>query len=135
MGGRCQGHGLSRKLADSRDGAHDRYSSDFDNESRLLAYSKIFCGRFASIFLLFVAYLSAFVEAAKARSLNSRNVHKDIFTAFVGLNKSIPFSRIEPLYSTCRHVRSPLESYGFNLVRQPGTLQEKSASPPFWPAP
>ena len=79
-----------------------------DNESRLLAHSKIFCGRFASIFLLFVAYLSAFVEAAKARSLNSRNVHKDIFAAFVGLNKSIPFSRIEPLYSTCRHVRSPV---------------------------
>jgi len=51
--------------------------------------------------------LGTLVEAIQAGSFDCRNMHEDILAAVVGLNKSIALGRVEPLHSTCRHVRSP----------------------------
>jgi hypothetical protein len=52
--------------------------------------------------------LGALVKAAQAGSFHGRNVHEDILAGFVWLYKSIALGRVEPLHSTCRHVRTPL---------------------------
>jgi hypothetical protein len=43
------------------------------------------------------------VEAAQAGSLDSRDMDKNISSAALRLNKSLPFLRIEPLHRTGRH--------------------------------
>src|SRR5258707_2744551 len=53
---------------------------------------------------LFIADLGPLIEAAEARSLYCRDMHKHVLAAAVGLNKPIPLGGIEPLHSTCRHV-------------------------------
>src|SRR6202158_6246083 len=74
----------------------------------LSANPQIFRGRFAPVLHLFVAHLSTLIEVAQAGLFHGRDVHKHVLAAVVGLNKSKSLSRIEPLHSTCRHVRSLL---------------------------
>jgi hypothetical protein len=73
----------------------------------LLAHPEIFRGGFAAVFLFFVAHLGTLIEVAQASSFHGRDVHEDILAAIVGLNKPKSLSRVEPLHSTCRHVRTP----------------------------
>ena len=75
--------------------------------SLTLADSEIFRGRFAPVFLLFVAYLGTLVETAQPGLLHCRDVHEHIPAAVVGLNKPISLSWVEPLHNTSRHVRTP----------------------------
>jgi hypothetical protein len=72
-----------------------------------LAHPEIFRGGFAAVFLLFVADLGTLIEVAQASSFHGRDVYKHVFAACIGLNKSKSLSRVEPLHSTCRHVRTP----------------------------
>jgi len=74
---------------------------------QLSANPEIFRGSFAAVFLLFVAHLGALIEVAQASSFHGRDVYKHVFSAGIGLNKSKSFGRVEPLHSTCRHVRTP----------------------------
>jgi hypothetical protein len=74
---------------------------------KLLADPEIFRGCFSAILHLFIADLGPLIEAAKASSFHSRDVYEYIFAAVVRLNESVPFSRVEPLHSTCRHVSTP----------------------------
>jgi hypothetical protein len=53
-------------------------------------------------------------------------VHKHVLAAVVGLNESKSLSCIEPLYSACRHVRTPLFNNGDNLGRSSSRPQEKA---------
>ena len=74
-----------------------------------LADSQIFRGHSAPVFLLFEAHFGTLVEVAQAGPLHSRDVHKHVLAAVVGLNKSKSLSRIEPLHGTCRHVSLSLK--------------------------
>lgn len=53
------------------------------------------------------SHLGTVVEAAKPGSFYGRDVHKYIFAAAVGLNKSVTLLRVEPLHCTSRHDRAP----------------------------
>jgi hypothetical protein len=44
-------------------------------------------------------------------------MHEYVFAAVVRLNKSEALGRVEPLHSTCRHVRTPFLSSGGSLGR------------------
>jgi len=80
--------------------------------SALLADSQIFRGRFAPVLHLFITHLGALIEVAQSGFFDGRDVHKNVFAAVVGLNKPKSLSRVEPLHSTCRHVRSPFSTNG-----------------------
>src|ERR1700726_1592697 len=71
------------------------------------AGSQIFRRFFTAIFRLFVAHLGALIEGAQTGSFHGRDVHKNIFTALIGLNKSIALSGVKPLHNTGRHTRAP----------------------------
>jgi hypothetical protein len=73
----------------------------------LSAHSQVFRRRLAAVCHLFIAHFGALVEAAKTSLFHRRDVNEHVFTATVRLNKSEPFSRIEPLHCTCHHVRTP----------------------------
>ena len=92
--------------------------------SRLLDSPRTFCPGSPS---LFIAHLGTLIEAAQASFLHGRDVHEYIFAAFVGLDKSVSFGRVEPLHNTCRHVRTPLFNNDDNLGRSPKKPQEKPA--------
>ena len=51
--------------------------------------------------------LPSFLPGFEAGSFNGRDVHKYVLAAVVGLNESKSLGRVEPLHSTCRHVRTP----------------------------
>jgi hypothetical protein len=72
-----------------------------------LSDSQIFRRRFAPAAHFFVAHLGALIETAQTGFFHRRDVHEYVFAAAVGLNKTKPLGRVEPLYNTCRHVRSP----------------------------
>ena len=74
----------------------------------VLADFQIFRRCFTAIFRLFVAHLGALIEGAQTCSFHGRDVHKNVFAALVGLNKSIALSGVKPLHNTRRHARSPL---------------------------
>src|ERR1700681_1395821 len=76
----------------------------------LSANPQIFRGRFSPVLHFFVAHLSTLIEVAQAGFFHGRDVHKHVLAAVVGLNKSKSLSRIEPLHSTCHHLRSPWEN-------------------------
>lgn len=100
-------------------------------QNRLSANSQIFRRRFAAAFRLFVAHLRALIEAAQAGSLYGRDVHKHVLAAVVGLNKSVPLSRVKPLHCTRCHVRTPLLEHGDNLRSIAGrTARTKPPSGP-----
>ena len=100
-------------------------------QSRLLANSQIFRRRFAAVFRLFVAHLGALIEAAQAGSLYGRDMHKHVVAAVVGLNESVPLSRVKPLHCTRCHVRAPLLEHGDNLRSIAGrTARTKPQSGP-----
>ncbi len=79
------------------------------NKQQHFLYPQIFRGRLAPVFLLFVAHLDALIEGAQAGLLNSRDVHKYVFAAAVGLDKAISLVGVEPLHCTNRHVLSPFD--------------------------
>lgn len=62
----------------------------------------------AAVLLHLVADLRAFVQRAEASSFGRRDVYKNVFAAAVGLNEAISIGRVEPFYSTDRHVTSLL---------------------------
>ena len=71
---------------------------------------QIFRTLFALVWNDVVGDLVALTEVVQAGLLNGRNMDEHILTATaVRRDKTIPLSRVEPLHSTCRHVRSPFE--------------------------
>ena len=52
----------------------------------------------------FVGQLVAFVQRANARTLDRGDVHEHVGAAVIGLDEAKALGRIEPLYSTGRHV-------------------------------
>jgi hypothetical protein len=83
------------------------HGQPLDVASHLLANSQIFRRRFAAVVLLFVAHLSALIEAAEAGSFHGRDMDEHVLAAVVGLNKSVTLRRVKPLDRTCRDVRTP----------------------------
>jgi hypothetical protein len=78
-------------------------------------------------FRLFVAHLGALIETAQAGSFYGRDVHKHVLAAVVGLNKSVPLSRVKPLHCTRCHVSTPLLKHGDNLRSVAGRAARKKA--------
>src|SRR5437763_9917294 len=69
---------------------------------------EIFRRRLAAVGDQFVFHLLAFVERAKPRLLDRRDVDEHVLAAAaaaLGLNKSVAFGRIEPFHRTGRHFR------------------------------
>jgi hypothetical protein len=71
--------------------------------SRSVLNLRIFCRCFSLVGNFLVFDNLPFIEVAQAGSLDSRNMDKDIFSAALRLNKSLPFLGIEPLHRTARH--------------------------------
>jgi hypothetical protein len=72
-----------------------------------------------------VADLGTLIEAAQAGLLDGRDMDEHILAAAVGLNKSEPLLRIEPLHCARRHVRTPrFEISGDN----PRSIEGRAAS-------
>src|SRR3984893_7887932 len=69
---------------------------------------QIFRTLFALVWNDVIGDLVAFTEVVQAGPLNGRNMDEHILTATaIRRDETIPLSRVEPLHSTCRHVRSP----------------------------
>jgi hypothetical protein len=88
-------------------GSRRRIFGELVPRTAFLADSQIFRRCFAAIFRLFIAHLGALIEGAQTGSFHGRDVHKNVFAALIGLNKSIALSGVKPLHNTRRHARSP----------------------------
>ena len=74
---------------------------------------QILCTLFALVWNDVIGDLVAFTEVVQAGLLNSRNMDEHILIATaIRRDETIPLSRVEPLHSTCRHVRTPFEPNG-----------------------
>src|SRR5580704_16953612 len=91
-----------------------------------LADSQIVRRCFTAIFRLFVAHLTALVEGAQTGSFHGRDVHKNVFAALIGLNKSIALSGVKPLHNTRRHALSP--SYANQRRLGPPRVERKKTT-------
>ena len=82
-----------------------------------LADPQVFGRRLALVWYFIVADFGALVEAAEACSFDGRNVDEDVLSAVIRLDKSIALRRVEPLYCTHRHVKSPIgKKHGSRLT-------------------
>ena len=84
------------------------------------AYAKILRRFLAAVGDDLVADLRAFVQRAKARLFDRRDVHEHILPTGVRLDETKALGRVEPLHNTCRHVPIPLLSM----------RRQQNASPP-----
>jgi hypothetical protein len=75
---------------------------------------QILCTLFALVWNDVVGDLVALTEVIQASLLNGRNMDEHILTTTTAIRRdeTIPLSHVEPLHSTCRHVRSPFEPNG-----------------------
>jgi hypothetical protein len=69
---------------------------------------QIFRTLFALVWNDVVGDLVALTEVIQASLLNGRDMDEHILAATaIRRDETIPLGRVEPLHSTCRHVRSP----------------------------
>jgi hypothetical protein len=113
---------------DEDDDSHGLRQNELVPRTAVLADSQIFRRCFTAIFRLFVAHLGALIEGAQTCSFHGRDVHKNVFAALVGLNKSIALSCVKPLHNTRRHARSPFYANHPSLGPPEGGAQEKLAA-------
>src|SRR4029077_935060 len=106
-------------------GNRRRKFGEFVPRTAVLTNSQIFRRCFTAIFRLFVAHLGALIEGAQTGSFHGRDVHKDVFAALIGLNKSIALSGVKPLHNTRRHALSPFYANTTSLGPSEGRTQEK----------
>src|SRR5277367_1958200 len=67
-----------------------------------------------------VAQLLPLLEVAHSRVLDCRDVHKHVLRAVVGLDETVTFLGIKPLYSTVTHRSSSIRIFSFQRLRWTG---------------
>jgi hypothetical protein len=65
---------------------------------------EIFCRSLSLIRRFFVFDSLPFIERGQASPFDRRDVNEDVFAAALRLDETVPFSRIEPLHGTLRHL-------------------------------